>query len=274
MLIAPALRTHTVAAPDGTRLAVREWGDPAGRPVLFIHGYSQTGLSWAHQVAAPDLAHLRLVTFDLRGHGASDKPADPAAYQESARWGEDVAAILDQCALERPVLAGWSYGGRIIGDYLAAFGAEKLGGLVFVDAITDNARHFYGSCNRLMKLMTDPDPAVSIQATREFQRACVLHDPEPDLFATLLCAAMMCPPQVRAAMGRAADYGAVLSRTDLPSLVIHGTDDQVIAPAMATHLAGLLPNARLEMMADAGHAPFLEQPAAFNALVRDFINDL
>lgn len=274
MVTAPAPRTQTVTAPDGTRLAVREWGDPAGRPVLFIHGYSQTGLSWTHQVSAPDLAHLRLVTFDLRGHGASDKPLAPEAYQESARWGADIAAILDQCALDRPVLVGWSYGGRVIGDYLAGFGPQTLSGLVFVDAITDNARHFYGTCNRLMKMMGDPDPAVSIQATRDFQRACVLDDLEPDLFATLLCAAMMCPPQVRAAMGRAADYGAVLSRADLPSLVIHGNEDQVIAPAMAMHLSGLLPRVRLEMMADTGHAPFLEKPARFNALVRDFVNDL
>lgn len=267
-------KSLTVTAPDGTALAVREWGDPSGRPVLFIHGYAQTGLSFAHQVAAPELAHLRLVTFDLRGHGASGKPDDPASYQDGARWAGDVSAIIAQCGLTRPVLVGWSYGGRIIGDHLAASGTDDLAGLVFVDAITENARHFYGSCNRLMKLMTEPDPATCIEATRAFQRACTLLPLETGLFETLLAAAMMCPPRVRAAMARPADYGAALSRVAIPTLVVHGTDDQVIAPAMAVHIAGQIPGARLEMLEETGHSPFLEQPAAFNQMLRRFLTRL
>ncbi|WP_127089349.1 alpha/beta fold hydrolase [Aquabacter cavernae] len=274
MLVSPPRRSLRITAPDGTTLAVREWGDPTGRPVLFIHGYSQTGLSWARQVDAPELAHLRLVTFDLPGHGGSDHPPETSRYQDSALWAGDIAAILEQCGLQAVTLVGWSYGGRIIGDYLAAFGTHALAGLVFVDAITENARHFYGSCNRLMKEMGDPDPAVSIAATRAFQRACVLHPLEGELAESLLAAAMMCPPRVRAAMARPADYTAALAGVDIPALVIHGIDDQVIAPAMAVHLAGMLPGARLEMMADTGHAPFLEHPAAFNHLLRDFVKHL
>lgn len=266
--------TRFVTSSDGVRLAVREWGDPAGRPVLFIHGYAQTGLSFIRQVQAPELAHLRLVTFDLRGHGASSKPLDPENYNVGQRWAGDIAALIDQCALSEPVLVGWSYGGRIMADHLVANGARNLSGLVFVDAITENARHFYGSCNRLMKLMGDADLATSIAATRDFQRACTLHPLDRDVFETLLAAAMMCPPEVRAAMARPADYGHVLAEAHLPALVVHGADDAVIAPAMAVHLAGLLPQARLVMMEDTGHAPFLEQAEFFNALLADFVNHL
>lgn len=264
-----APRTHTVTTPDSLAISVREWGNPSGRPVLFIHGYAQAGLCWSRQVGDPALQHLRLVTYDLRGHGASDKPPEPHFYQEGWRWGEEVHAILTQLGLERPVLAGWSYGGRIIGDYLLQHGGAALSGVMFVDAITENARHFYGSCNRLMKLMTDPDPATCIEATRAFIRACFLHAPDTDLYETLLAAAMMCPPAVRAAMARPAEYAAALAALDLPVRVVHGAEDHVIAPAMAVHIAQTVQGARLEMFEDAGHAPFLESPARFNAVLAE-----
>ncbi|MEP9378086.1 alpha/beta hydrolase [Aquabacter sp. CN5-332] len=270
MLDTPPPRSHHATTPDGLSIAVREWGDPAGRPVLFIHGYAQSGLCWERQVADPALTHLRLVTYDLRGHGASSKPLDPPFYQEGRRWADEVAAIITQCALERPVLAGWSYGGRIIGDYLTAFGASGLSGLVFVDAVTDSARHFYGSCNHLMRMMADADPATNIAGTRAFLKACFHNPPEPDLYETQLAASMMAPSEVRAAMVRPANYGSVLSAVDVPALVIHGVEDQVIAPAMAEHIAACIPGARLEMIAGAGHAPFLECPAEFNALLAAF----
>lgn len=257
--------------PDGLRIAVQEWGDPQGRPVLLIHGYAQAGLCWQRQVQDPALAHLRLVTYDLRGHGASDKPLEPHFYQDGWRWGDEVQAIIQQLGLERPVIAGWSYGGRIMGDYVARHGAAALSGLVFVNAITENARHFYGSCNRLMKQMTDPDPATCIAATRAFLRACFLLPPDLDLYETLLAAAMMCPPPVRAAMGRPADYGAALAALDLPVLVVHGAEDHVIAPAMAVHIVETIRGARLEMFEEAGHAPFLESPAHFNGLLSAFV---
>ncbi|TCT02650.1 alpha/beta fold hydrolase [Aquabacter spiritensis] len=251
-----------------------ERGDPTGRPVLFIHGYAQSALSWQAQLADESLGLCRLVAYDLRGHGASDKPREASFYGEAQRWAGEVRAILDQGGLHRPVLVGWSYGGRIIADYLAAFGDADLSGLVFVDAVTSNARHFYGAWNRAMRLMGEPDPATMIAATRAFQRACFHVQPAPDLFETLLAAAMMCPADVRAAMARAADYDAVLARIHVPSLIMHGAEDAVIALSMAKHIAGLVPNGRLAVLSGVGHAPFIETPAAFNALLAGFLDDL
>ncbi len=260
-----------IRSADGLALAVRQHGHPDGRPVIFIHGYSQAGLCWARQVEDPALSHLRLVTYDLRGHGGSDKPLDPACYQEDVRWAGDVKAIMEALGLERPILVGWSYGGRIIGDYLRAYGSGDLAGLVFVDAITGNERGFYGSCNRLMKQMTDLDPASAIAATRAFLRRCVHLPLDAETFEILLAANMMVPPQVRAAMARPAEYDAVLQRLDRPTLVIHGREDQVIAQAMAEHIAAQVPGAHLALLDETGHAPFLERPDAFNALLAEFI---
>lgn len=262
---------HHIRSGDGLMLAVHQHGNPQGRPVIFIHGYSQAALCWARQVEDPALSHLRLISYDLRGHGGSDKPLDPAHYQEGCRWAEDVRAIMDELGLARPVLVGWSYGGRIIGDYLRAYGAQDVGGVVFVDAITANERGFYGSSNRLMKQMTDLSPATAIAATRDFLRRCVHVPMDAETFETLLAANMMVPPQVRAAMARPADYDDLLADLDRPALVVHGRQDQVIALAMAEHIAAQVPGARLALMDETGHAPFLERPDQFNAILADFV---
>ena len=82
-----------------------------------------------------DLAkEFHIITYDLRGHGNSDKPLDPSRYQDSKAWGDEVQAVIDAAGLKRPVLVGWSYAGRVISDYVATHGAGKLAGINFVDA--------------------------------------------------------------------------------------------------------------------------------------------
>lgn len=268
--LAPLPRVSRVTAPDGVTLVVREAGDPEGRPVVFIHGYCQAGLSWAAQMRDPALAHLRLITFDLRGHGASDKPLAPDFYQEDARWAGDLRALIDTLALVRPILVGWSYGGRVICDHLAAEGGATIGGLVLVAAVASTQRAHYGTCNRLMFEMTSEDLGIAIPATRSFLRKCYAVEPDPETFETALAFNMMVPPQVRAAMaGRPANFDAPLRAYGGPVLVVHGAEDQVIAPAMSHHILTLMPQAQLALFAGIGHTPFQEQPERFNALLAD-----
>src|ERR1700709_272551 len=80
-------KPYTVTSPDGVKLSVQEWGNPQGPAILFIHGYSQAFMSWQKQVTDPEMARrFRMVTFDLRGHGNSDKPLEKAAYHDNKRW--------------------------------------------------------------------------------------------------------------------------------------------------------------------------------------------
>src|SRR5512135_3698386 len=70
-----------VKAPDGVNISVQEWGNPDGPEIIFIHGFLQSHLTWWKQVTDTMVAKkFRLITFDLPGHGASDKPLDPAIY--------------------------------------------------------------------------------------------------------------------------------------------------------------------------------------------------
>ncbi|MDE0799205.1 MAG: alpha/beta fold hydrolase [Rhodospirillaceae bacterium] len=110
----------TIEAEDGVPLVVAETGNPNGPALLFIHGYSQSILSWKRQLDDPALqAKYRMVAFDLRGHGASGKPWPPDDY-ESRDWGGDVATVMSTQNLESPVLIGGSVMTDISGLIFAA----------------------------------------------------------------------------------------------------------------------------------------------------------
>ncbi|WP_238121521.1 MULTISPECIES: alpha/beta fold hydrolase [unclassified Xanthobacter] len=272
-LLPTAPRTLAVRTPDELDIRVQEWGAGSGPELLFIHGFSQCGLCWAQQTGAEVLAPFRRVTYDFRGHGGSDKPLDPAAYRDGRLWADELAAVIRAAGLSRPVLVGWSYAGRIIGDYLLHHGTADIAGIVFVDAATHNAREFYGTCNRLMRQMCSADLADNIAATRTFLRRCFAAEQPRELMETLLAFNMVVPAQVRANLfDRTADYDAVLRALDVPVLVTQGTHDEVVAPAMAHFLAEIIPGARLALFEGVGHAPFLEAPEAFNGALLHFLN--
>ena len=127
------LRHTYLTGGGGVRLHVVDTGGP-GRALLFIHGFSQSWLAWSRQLSS-DLANdYRLVAFDLRGHGESDKPRE--AYSDGRLWAEDVNAVIQELRLEQPVLCGWSYGSLVILDYIRQYGEGAIGGIAIVDGLT------------------------------------------------------------------------------------------------------------------------------------------
>lgn len=266
---------HAVRTPDGLAIAAQEWGNPTGPAILFIHGFSQSALCWERQVKSGLAREFRLLTYDIRGHGASDKPADPACYREGHRWADEVRAVIEQTALRRPVLVGWSYAGRIICDYLARHGHAALAGIVLVDAAVGTGRKFFGPGVRFMPVMASADVATNIAATRAFLRACFATQPEQAAFETMLAFNMMVPPAVRAAMiGRPGDYAAVLRRIAVPVLAVHGGQDAIVLPLMAQYTAETVSGAAVSLFAESGHAPFWEQPDRFNRELAGFVRGL
>src|SRR5690242_3949231 len=127
------MRVHEVRGGGGLRLHVREWGPADGPPILLIHGWSQNHLCWARQYESALADEFRLVAFDLRGHGMSEAPLEPARYSDERLWAADVAAIVSALGLDRCVLVGWSYGAFVICDYLRAHGQERVAAVNFVE---------------------------------------------------------------------------------------------------------------------------------------------
>jgi non-heme chloroperoxidase len=255
-----------VRTPDGLTIAAQEWGNPSGSEILFIHGFSQASLSSQRQVESDLAKEFRMVTYDLRGHGNSDKPLEPEKYKESKAWADEVQAVIDAAKLKRPVLVGWSYGGRVIGDYLAIRSAAGLAGLNYVDAVSKSDPSFFGEGLKVQPLMFSEDLATNIAATRTFLHSCFERQPSQDEFETMLAFNMMVPPKVRANMGgRTLSMDETLKALNLPVLVTHGAADKLILVAMAKHTAATIPGAKLSLYDGVGHAPFWEDTARFNA---------
>jgi pimeloyl-ACP methyl ester carboxylesterase len=263
-----------VKTPDGLTISAQEWGNTSGLEILFIHGFSQASLSWSRQVQSELAKDFRMVTYDLRGHGNSDKPFEPEKYKESKYWADEVQAIIDAAGLKRPVLVGWSYGGRVIADYLRVHGTSRLAGLNYVDALSKGDPSFFGDGLKPLPLMASEDLSVNIAATRQFLRNCFERQPSAEDFEIMLAFNMMTPPKVRAAMGgRQLQMDDFLRNMRLPVLVTQGDKDRLVLPAAAKHTAETIPGAKLSVYAGVGHAPFYEDAARFNAELAAFVRE-
>ena len=260
-------RGHRVVSGDGVGIAAYEFGNPDGRPVLLIHGYAQSAISWTKQTADRALLeNHRLVAIDLRGHCMSDKPEGHEFYREGRRWADDVKAVMDALSLRRPVLVGWSYGGRVIGDYLAEYGPGNVGAVNFVCAVGSADPALFGTGGRFIGQMVNADPLTAIRGTHDFLRACFEVQPHPGDFVTMMAFNSMVPRHVRISLGgRGADYVAALRALDVPVLVTQGDRDQLIRMEMARWIAAAVPGARLSAYEGIGHSPFWEAPERFNA---------
>ena len=98
----------------------------------------------------------------LRGHGLSDKPTDPACYQDGKRWADEVHAVIAAKRLRRPVLVGWSLGGRMLRQYLMHYGDVRLGGINFLAAGRSRTRASSGRRSKAMQEDTSRDLAGRI----------------------------------------------------------------------------------------------------------------
>jgi len=260
-----------VRSADGVVLSVQESGNPAGPAIVFIHGISQSHLSWSRQVNSELAKEFRLVTFDLRGHGNSDKPLVPEAYREAKRWAGDIDAIIRQLGLGKPVLVGWSYGGRVVNDYLAQFGDGGISGIVYIAAVSTAKDGVFGPGARLPG-MTSDDLATNIAGTRSFLEACFKVRPPPEEMAAALAYNMMVPVPVRRFLGgRPTAYDDVLRALHVPVLVVQGREDAIIQPAMSEHTLSLVKHARGAFYDGVGHSPFYEAAGRFNADLAAFV---
>src|SRR6516162_4610559 len=261
-----------VRAPDGVKIEAQEWGNPAGSEILFIHGFSQAWMSWQRQVEGDLAKDFHIVTYDLRGHGNSDKPLEPEKYKESKAWADEVKVVMETAQLKRPVLVGWSYGVHVIADYLRIHGVAHLAGLNCVDGVTKSDPSFFGDGLKVQPLMFSEELATNIAATRQFLRNCFEKQPSQDDFETMLAFNMMVPPKVRANMGgRTLNIDDILAALKLPVLVTQGTADRLILPSAAKYTATTIPGAKLSMYDGIGHAPFWEDTARFNAELAAFV---
>jgi pimeloyl-ACP methyl ester carboxylesterase len=268
------MESRYITGGGGTRLHVVEAGNPQGHPILFIHGLSQCWLAWSRQLHSDLARDHRLVAMDMRGHGLSDKPRD--AYGDTRLWADDVHAVVQSLGLARPILSGWSYGTLVILDYLRHYGEGALGGIQFVDGITQ-----LGSEEALAVLspeflglvpgLLSADAEESVHALDALLGLCFVREPSPPERYQMLGASVSVPPHVRQALfSRTLDNDDLLPTIRMPVLITHGADEAIVmATAVDRHRSGI-PHAQVQVIPHAGHAPFWDDAPAFNEQLRAF----
>jgi non-heme chloroperoxidase len=276
--VEPTTRTtiHTVEGGGGLRLHVREWGTADGPPILFIHGWSQNHLCWAKQYESSLADEFRLVAYDLRGHGMSEAPLEPQHYTDDELWADDLAAIIEQLGLERPVLVGWSYGAFVICDYMRAHGQDRIEAINFVEGVVKMGEEAFGTFIGPGFLehfadATADDLPTNIRAVRSFVCACATKPLSAEEFETALSWNIVVPARIRANLAaREIDDDDVLQGLEVPLLVTQGRVDAVVLPAMAEHILAICPTAEASWYDGIGHLPHLQEPERFNRELAEF----
>lgn len=257
---------------NGISLAYSDQGK--GLPLIFLHAFPLNRTMWEPQVEALS-SEFRIVTVDLRGHGESDAPLWRYTLDQAA---EDVRALMDHLSIGQAVLVGLSMGGYILFAFYRRY-PDRIKGLI------------------LANTRAQADTAEGKEA--RFQMAQIAYKKGPPAVADLMIPKLLSPltietrpdlvRRVRAMIestkvsGIAGDLMAMAERTDsipllgsitCPVHVIAGELDQATPPADAKLMADRIAGSRFTVIPQAGHLSNLEQPDAFNRVVRAFSGSL
>jgi pimeloyl-ACP methyl ester carboxylesterase len=265
-------------APDGVPLCVFETGNPQGKELLLIHGFSQSYAVFKRQYEGALAADHRIVAFDLRGHGCSGKPWDAAAYTDTRHWADDVAAVIRAKKLQRPLIVAWSFGGYVTVHYAKHYGTDGIAGAVLV-----------GSNGGLLPPPTDPKALASFKAVREanarrvpdieagiaeghgFVKIMVAKPAPADMAEIMFATNQMMPTYARRAMSNLPlQLDDVLPKLRAPTLLLVGDKDGSQSVEVLTGLARRLPDGQIKVLAGAGHAAFIDSPQEFDDAIRGF----
>jgi pimeloyl-ACP methyl ester carboxylesterase len=259
----------------GTRLHVVETGNPKGRPILFLHGFSQCHLTWRRQLSSSLADDFRLLAMDLRGHGLSEKPRD--GYSDSRLWAEDIHATIEALNLDHPILCGWSYGPLVILDYIRHYGEDEIGGANFIGGVTklgsdEAASVLSAEFLGLMPGFFSTDAEASLGALDSLLRLCFASELTTIDRYLMLGYGASVPSYVRQALlSRSLDNDDLLPKIQTPVLITHGAEDAVVRTTVIERQMTRIGPAKVRMMENAGHACFWDNAASYERSLRDFV---
>ena len=256
-------------------------GHGSGTPVVFIHGYPLNRRMWAHQVESlSDIAHI--IAPDLRGHGDSElKPgldSEPHAYSMDMLAG-DCADLLDNLNITQPVvLCGLSMGGYISFAFYRKY-PERVKALILA-ATRASADSQVGKDARdeAITLVKEMGASAIAETSLPKLMSPKTYTSQPELVQRVY--EIMQSTSVNGIIGdllgmkTRPDSSHLLREIDVPTLILHGADDQIITIQEMEVMHDTLPGSRLEIDPDAGHLLNLEQPELFNQTMRSFLQEL
>lgn len=252
-----------------------------GRPVVLIHGWPLSAQAWEPQVSVLQAAGYRVVAYDRRGFGRSDKPESGYNYDALA---DDLHRVMDQCDLQDVTLVGFSMGGGEVARYIARHGESRLRSVVFAAAVPPF----------LLKTLDNPEGPLAPEAAQQMKtaleenRSSFFDQFTKDFFsangvlqvtesqreeAITLClqsaqhAALACMD----AFG-STDFRDDLKKVTVPTLVIHGGADAIVpieGSGLRTHRS--IPHSQLVRVDGAPHGLNVSHAQQFNDALLSFL---
>ncbi len=271
-----APRSEMVRVAPNVRLHMLEDGKASARPTLvFIPGWRLTASIWAEQIRA-FASDGRVLAIDPRSQGDSTKTDEGDTPEQRAR---DYHALLASVHAGPIVLVGWSQGVQDVAAYVDQFGTDGIKAIVLVDStISKGAANIPATLpitvQQLRRL------AILSDSPRDYTEGmlhAIISKPLADAaFNELVAQSLKTPTATSQAMLIADLFGkdrsAAIPKFTVPTLIIaSGRSDEL---SEQRELASKLPNGRIEVVDQAAHAVFVDQPERFTQLVREFMEHL
>jgi pimeloyl-ACP methyl ester carboxylesterase len=225
-------------------------------------------------------ADFRLISIDLRGHG--DSRADNTSL-EVETLAQDVTELVEQLDLKAAIGVGWSLGASILWRLLSGDASDRFAGAVIVDmtpkVLNENGWSLGLSpelCEARRQAMAEDFGGFAAAAGSAIFAQPVAREHQPLADWAGVEFARNDPHAIAAIWSSLVqeDLRDALPRVTQPTLVVHGAHSQLYGTATAEHLVGALPDARAVTFPRSGHAPHLEEPERFNALIHQFAASL
>ncbi|HET8675812.1 MAG TPA: alpha/beta hydrolase [Blastocatellia bacterium] len=261
---------RTIELTNGVKLRYVEQGDPAGAPVLFLHGITDSWRSF--EPVLPHLpASIHAFAISQRGHGDSDRPA---ADYNTRDFAADIAAFMDAFNLERAVIAGHSMGSSIARRFALDHPDRTLGLVLMGSFFAFRGNPELADLRDAVSRLTDP---VDYGFALEFQQS-TLAGPVPQPYLDLVVEESL---KVPARVWRAAleglledDQTAELRRIDSPTLIVWGDKDAFCPDSDQQALRAAIRGSQLITYPGVGHALHWEEPERFAADLAAFAEKL
>lgn len=280
---APVIRNaSTLTTPDGVDLYYKDWGPRNGPVVTFSHGWPLNSDSWESQMIFLASQGYRVVAHDRRGHGRSSQPWEG---NDMDHYADDLAAVIDALDLKDVTLVGFSTGGGEVARYIGRHGTARVKKAVLVSAVPP-----------LMLKTADNPGGLPIEVFDGIRKASL--ENRAQLYLDLASGPFYGynRPGAKASQGlidswraqglqaghkntydsiaafSATDFRADLKKFNVPTLVIHGDDDQIVPlDSSGKASAALIRNAQLIVYPGAPHGLTDTHKARFNQDLLDFL---
>lgn len=269
----------TFTTPDGTEIFYKDWG--SGQPIVFSHGWPLSADAWDAQMLYFGENGFRVVAHDRRGHGRS---AQPWTGNNMDQYADDLAELMRHLELNDAVMIGHSTGGGEVAHYIGRYGNDRVAKVVLVGAVpplmlktsdnpegtpkekfdairkgvAQNRSHFY-------REVTQPFYGFNrdgVQINQGLRHAFWLQGMQGGIKGQYDCIREFSE----------VDYTEDLKAIDVPTLIIHGDDDQIVPiEASGKRSAEIVKNATLKVFQGGSHGLAQIEPEKFNAVVHEFI---